>query len=110
MTTHDRDKVIAAAKEARCHHATEDDKGMRHWRCTNADMERLYAIAFEAGRQSVDTPVALAEAYRCGYEAVRVAGFSASIEACQAVGPKEYPNKLITDGYVDAIRARGDMK
>ena len=27
------------------------------------------------------------------------------IDACYEVGPKEYPNKLITDGYVEAIRA-----
>lgn len=105
MTTHDRDKIIAAAKEA----------GFAEWENTDSPeflalIAEFYTIAFEAGRQSVDTPVALAEAYRCGEEAGRVAGFSASIEACQAVGPKEYPNKLITDGYVDAIRARGDMK
>lgn len=27
------------------------------------------------------------------------------IDVCYEVGPKEYPNKLITDGYVEAIRA-----
>ncbi len=27
------------------------------------------------------------------------------IGVCYEVGPKDYPNKLITDGYVEAIRA-----
>ena len=106
MTTHDRDAVIAAAKEAGITYS-----GTTPEIFDSQDMlTSFYAIAFEAGRQSVDTPVALAEAYRCGEEAGRVAGFSASIEACLAVGPKEYPNKLITDGYVNAIRARGEGK
>lgn len=39
MTTHDRDKVIAAAKE--CYHPYSE------W---SIDLARFYAIAFEAGR------------------------------------------------------------
>ena len=31
------------------------------------------------------------------------------IGVCYEVGPKEYPNKLITDGYADAIRAIKDL-
>lgn len=84
MTTHSKDKIIAAAKEAGCNAGY-----LGSFYSSTEALVRFYAIAFEAGR---------------------VDGFSASFEACQAVGPKEYPNKLITDGYVDAIRARGDMK
>ena len=77
MTTHDLDKVIAAAKEAGVFNSIPLPQLL--------PLERFYAIAFEAGR---------------------VAGFAESIEACKEAGPKEYPNKLITDGYVEAIRAR----
>lgn len=99
MTTHDRDKILSAAKEAGFY---VDDENESIWDnndvieqdgCGMEDIskhvERLYAIAHEAGR---------------------VAGFAASIEACQTAGPQEYPNKLITDGYVEAIRARSTKK
>ena len=89
MTTHDKDKIIAAAKEADSGFTGDESFNLGTSLVGLEAIECFYAIAFEAGQ---------------------VAGFSASIEACQAVGPKEYPNKLITDGYVDAIRARGDMK
>lgn len=86
----------------------------------------FYAIAFEDGRQSVDTPVALAEAYRCGEEAGRQAeredaeryrflrGYMASertdlddefVSACSTNEPERL------DEFIDlAIRARGDTK
>ncbi len=33
-----------------------------------------------------------------------------AIEACRKVGPQEYPNKLITDGYVAAIEATKEVE
>ncbi len=61
MTTHDKDKIIAAT--IGCIEGPYDRS--RAITITGNEIERLYAIAYEAGR---------------------VAGFSASIEACQAVG------------------------
>ena len=49
MTIHDRYKIIAAAKEAGFSRAPPKFK---HWRGTISDVERLYAIAFEDGRQA----------------------------------------------------------
>ena len=54
MTTHDKDKIIAAAKEACCElRETQDGlvAYLGHTRISDV-IERLYAIAFEAGRQA----------------------------------------------------------
>ena len=87
MTTHDRDKVIAAAKEsgikrafvcAKPEECPDDDdcchnqKPDGYW-VKDEQLEAFYAIAFDTGRKSVDTPVALAEAYHCGEKAGRAA-------------------------------------
>jgi hypothetical protein len=50
MTTHDRDKVIAAAKEASFCEELWDVNGAIVWSAELNHMERFYAIAFEAGR------------------------------------------------------------
>jgi hypothetical protein len=52
MTTHDRDKVIATAKEAGCELRETPDgliAYLGHSRTSDV-IERLYAIAYEAGR------------------------------------------------------------
>ena len=88
MTTHDRDKVIAAAKEA----------GFAEWENTDSPeflalIAEFYAIAFEAGRQ-------------------------AEREDCAKVCESTYPEYGGANPYcfetpsecAEAIRARGDMK
>ena len=47
MTTHDRDKVIAAAKEAGC-----SASYLGSFYSSTEAIERFYAIAFESGRQA----------------------------------------------------------
>ena len=113
MTTHDRDNIIAAAKAA-----DEDFTGDTSFNLGDSivginAIERFYAIAFEAGRNSVDTPVALAEAYRCGEEAGRVA----EREDCAKVCDTDWNGDADTYAYseaanecADAIRARGTSK
>ena len=54
MTTHDKDKIIAAAKEACCElRETQDGlvAYLGHTRISDV-IERLYAIAFDDGRQA----------------------------------------------------------
>lgn len=93
MTTHDRDKVIAIAEQVKANNDMFGDFSVA-----------LYAIAFEDGRQSVDTPVALAEAYRCGEDA----GRQAEQERCAKIAWNYEPNE---NGPIEtAIRARGDTK
>jgi hypothetical protein len=48
MTTHDRDKVIAATKE--CFDCYEDGRGRFEYSADEYGLERFYAIAYEAGR------------------------------------------------------------
>ena len=48
MTTHDKDKIIAAAKEAGLF-----TRGNGYWAvCTTSELERFYAKGFEDGRQA----------------------------------------------------------
>ena len=88
MTTHDREAVIIAAKE--CYHQYSE------W---NIDIERFYAIAFEAGRQAereecVDIYKSLFNLYLDrGYPEQQMAFLLAAI-----------------DDFIAAIRARGDMR
>jgi hypothetical protein len=49
MTTHDRDKIIAAAKEAGIFKRMTP-VGTTEMFCYESNIERLYDIAFEAGR------------------------------------------------------------
>ena len=117
MTTHDR--VIAAAKEAGID-LDGINQSLPLYVATQEEMERFYAIAFEDGRQSVDTPVALAEAYRCGEEAGRVAEREECAKVCDS---RENMHRQNYGGYIgqhskiaeakycaDAIRARGDRQ
>ena len=50
MTTHDKDKIIAAAKE--CFDCYEDGRGRLEYSADEYGIERFYAIAFEHGRQA----------------------------------------------------------
>jgi len=92
MTTHDEDKIIAAAKEA----------GFAEWENTDSPeflalIAEFYAIAFEAGRQ--------AEREEC-----------ATLCDMHADGWEKNPGSNPMAGYVASsncaftIRARGDMK
>ena len=60
MITHDRDKVIAAAKECDAFFDVIAFGRSDGTLFSTIELERFYSIAFEAGRKSVDTPVALA--------------------------------------------------
>lgn len=92
MTTHDRDKVIAAA--IGCIEGPYDRS--RAITITGNEIERLYAIAFEAGRQ--------AEREECA-------------KVCEALG-SDYKGRfgeddslfLASSECADTIRARGDTK
>ena len=120
MTTHDRDKIIAAAKIA-----DEDFTGDTSFNLGDSivginAIERFYAIAFDTGRKSVDTPVALAEAYHCGEKAGRQAEREECIgivESYRVSVGNSRSGELACEWTMenlreirDAIRARGDMK
>ena len=86
MTTHDKDNIISVANE--CHHLYSE------W---NIDIERLYAIAFEDGRQ--------AEREACLNICINHASDYAVFN-CE-------PYESMEQGALSCaltIRARGDMK
>jgi hypothetical protein len=101
MTTHDRDKIIAAAKEC----------GFAEWENTDspeflAVIAEFYAISFDAGRNSVDTPIALAEAYRCGEEAGRVAEREECAKICDKYTEFSSSPSNFAENCAKSIRAR----
>lgn len=107
MTTHEKDKILAAMKEAGFDIWDNSVCPIPNW------IERLYAKGFEDGRQSVDTPVALAEAYRCGEEA----GRQDEREECAKVCEGQTEGFAATSTWDEAalscakaIRARGEGK
>ena len=52
MTTHDKEKIIAAAKEADSGFTGDDDFNLGTYIVGLEAIERFYAIAFESGRQA----------------------------------------------------------
>ena len=82
MTTHDKDKIIAAMKEAGFDIWVNSVGPVPNW------IERLYAIAFEAGRQ--------AEREECA---------KVCMQQCSVI---EEPHEF--ERCAEAIRARGDTK
>jgi len=117
MTT--REQSIAAAKE--CFDCLADGRGRTDYSADEHGIEKFYAIAFEAGRKSVDTPVALAEAYRCGEEAGRVAEREECAKVCEnnywseeidwwLRATKKDVSAKAARKCAEAIRARGATK
>ena len=99
MTTHDRDKVIAAAKEARI-----DFDGINNslplYVATAEEMERFYSIAFEAG--------SVAEREECA-KVCENNYWSEEIDWWLSATKKDVSAKAARK-CAEAIRARGDTK
>lgn len=71
MTTHDKDKIIAAAKEVGMPQGASDDFHTTLWLLWYPEIKRFYAIAFEAGRQAEREECAALCEYLpvgCGFE------------------------------------------
>ena len=102
MTTHDRDKIIAAANEVGFYEGTDFD-GSKFNSMPEACWAKFYAIAFEDGR--TDSLFALTEAYRCGEEAGRQAEREDCAKVCmQQCSVIEEPHEF--ERCAEAIRAR----
>ena len=76
-----REEIIAAAKECGMHVGSSDSpETALFW---YPEVERFANHFYEAGRKSVDTHIAIAEAYRCGEEAGRKAENDACEQVCE---------------------------
>lgn len=99
MTTHDRDKVIAAAREAGTYIDDDIDGNPTIEVIPESCWEKFYITAFEAGRQAereecVDIYKSLFNLYLDrGYPEQQMAFLIAAL-----------------DDFIEAIRARGEVK
>lgn len=104
MTTHDRGAVIAAAKEVGMPQGASDDFHTTLWLWWYPEIERFYAIAFEAGRQAeLDAANKDAKRYRWLRQDERFAVDEKCADGCWEPVHYEQLDKAID-------RARGETK